>query len=110
MYFQREQKIEDHMKSCPKILPIISRSLTFVLERTGQNLAAQSPLWATKGKLWSKQPGLSLDRWYFWKSRFKEIAGSDNVAHATAIYADTAMRAMTAVEKSREVKSGNLPI
>ncbi len=94
----------------PNYFMLFSRSLTFVLGRTGQTLAAQSPLWATKGQLWSKQPGLSRDRWDFWKSRFKEIAGSDKVAHATAIDADTAMRAMTAVEKSGEVKSGNLPI
>lgn len=67
---------------------------------TGQNRASESPLWATRGKLWTKQPGLSRERWDFWSSRFKEISRSDNVADATAKDADTAVRAMIEVEKN----------
>lgn len=79
---------------------LILRLLTFILDRTGQNRASESPLWATRGKLWTKQPGLSRERWDFWSSRFKEISRSDNVADATAKDADTAVRAMIEVEKN----------
>ena len=42
--------------------------------RTGRDLAANSPLWATRGKLWTGKPGYSRERWDFWKSRFFEAA------------------------------------
>lgn len=76
-----------------------------MLDRTGQNRASESPLWATRGKLWTKQPGLSRERWDFWRTRFKEISESDDVANTTAKDADTAVRTMIEVEKKAGSKT-----
>ncbi|KAI4124774.1 MAG: hypothetical protein LQ338_004633 [Usnochroma carphineum] len=66
---------------------------------TGQDLATTSPLWATRGKLWTGPPGLSRERWDFWKGRFEEAAESEeNIAEETKKTARTAVRAMAHVE------------
>ncbi|CAF9939346.1 MAG: hypothetical protein HETSPECPRED_001559 [Heterodermia speciosa] len=66
---------------------------------TGQDLAKTSPLWATRGKLWTGPPGLSRERWNFWRGRFEEAAESEeNVAEETKKTAGTAVRAMAHAE------------
>ena len=67
--------------------------------RTGQDLAKTSPLWATRGKLWTGPPGLSRERWDFWRGRFEEAAESEeNVAEKTKKTAGTAVRLMAHAE------------
>jgi len=71
--------------------------------RTGQALAPTSPLWATRGKLWTGQPGLSRSRWDFWKTRFEAAAGEPgNTSAETRKIARLAERAMGLVEVGGE--------
>ena len=78
--------------------PKVMINLT-AFHRAGRDLATTSPLWATRGKLWTGPPGLSRERWDFWKGRFEEAAESeDNIAEETKRTAATAGRAMAHVE------------
>jgi len=60
----------------------------------GRDEAARSPLWATHGKLWTGEPGYSVERLRFWKGRFEAMSLQDGIVENARSAADRARRAI----------------
>ncbi|KAI9666518.1 MAG: hypothetical protein M1821_004454 [Bathelium mastoideum] len=57
-----------------------------------------SPIWSTRGKLWTGKSALSKDRWYFWKNRLLNTKLEDEVKESTKLVSGSAVRAMIIAE------------
>ena len=80
--------------SCEKRFHILTLDV-----RTGRDLAANSPLWGTRGPLWEGEVGLNVGRWGFWKTRFEVYAADQGLLKETQHLAQIAVRAMNDTDR-----------